>query len=267
MGNFIDLTGQRFGMWTVLSRAANNAQNKAMWNVRCDCGKEKTVSAASLRRGLSKSCGCLYEREDLTGKKFGEWTVISYAGNNRWNVKCTCGTQKTVLGAELKRGDSKSCGCWGYKRVGDAARTHGKTHSRLYRVWCNIKGRCYKPSEASYPNYGGRGIIVCEEWKNDFQAFYDWAMANGYDENAPRFQCTIDRIDNNGNYCPENCRWVDRYVQANNVKKNVFITYNGERLTIAQFARKYNLSVNLVRQRFNRGMSAAEIIDTPIRGR
>ena len=132
-----------------------------------------------------------------------------------WQCLCDCGKLRTAAGYLLVQGHTKSCGCLLKENKG-VPPTHGKSHTRLHVTWHGMKQRCSNPLDKNYNRYGGRGITVCDEWKNDFQAFYDWAMANGYDENAPRGQCTIDRIDNDKGYSPDNCRWVDMKTQRNN---------------------------------------------------
>lgn len=164
---------------------------------------------------------------DLTGRQFGRLTVIKRVEGNirhpQWLCKCECGNESIVFGTNLRRGTTASCGCLGREKAAEQMRinmsTHGKSSSRLYYVWIAMKNRCYRETDKAYENYGGRGIKICDEWLHDFKSFYDWAMANGYDENAPRGQCTLDRIDVNGNYCPKNCRWVDMKIQRNNRRK------------------------------------------------
>ena len=168
---------------------------------------------------------------DLTNMRFGSLIVVKKAerkvkSGSMWVCKCDCGNVIEVARCGLISGRSKSCGCSRIKFLSKnhIAEKHGKSRcnegkcEHLYRVWLGIRQRCNNPNNNRYDLYGGRGIRICSSW-DDYSNFRDWAYANGYDENAPRGRCTIDRIKVNGNYCPENCRWVDMKVQNQNKRK------------------------------------------------
>ena len=149
---------------------------------------------------------------DMTGMQFGEWTVIRRAGNLKggaatWVAKCRCGTEREVIGVDLRQGKSKSCGCIGKSRIGELNRSHGLSKTRLYYIWQNMKARCADPTNE---DYGARGITVCQEWQG-FDQFMSWAHASGYDEHL-----SIERIDVNAGYSPDNCTWADAVTQAAN---------------------------------------------------
>jgi hypothetical protein len=163
------------------------------------------------------------KRADLTGERFGKLEVIGYGKTivqDKKHIryyclcKCDCGKQKLIREDSLKQGDTKSCGC--LLLTNPSVRKHGLSDTRLYKVFRDMKTRCYNSNSPDYKNYGGRGITICEEWLKDYLSFRNWAEANGYDENAKKMQCTIDRIDVNGNYEPSNCRWVSSKIQARN---------------------------------------------------
>jgi len=169
---------------------------------------------------------------DETGNRYGRLTVVCREesikdGVARWLCQCDCGGKKVVIGSKLRRGETRSCGCLEQEtraHNGHRRSVHNMSESRLYGVWSGMKTRCNCPSHPHYEDYGGRGISVCDEWANDFQTFAAWALSHGYDEKAPKGKCTLDRIDPDGNYCPENCRFADMNVQQNNrrdSKKNV----------------------------------------------
>lgn len=204
---------------------------------------------------------------DLTGSKFGRWTVIRYEGINKlhrsmWMCRCECGTEKVIAGYSLTRGGTKSCGCLAKELVIDRNKkrfTHKMSKSRLYEIWALIKQRCYNKKNKDYKSYGGRGIAMCDEWKKDFISFFDWSMANGYNP-----KLTIDRVNNNGNYSPDNCRWATLQEQANNKRVNRLISYKNEIHTIAEWARQVNIKERIIRSRLSMGWSFEKACEKPV---
>ena len=170
---------------------------------------------------------------DLTGQKFNLLTVIEYLGNSKWLCECECGNLKIAYGSDIMSGHTKSCGCLHKK--------HGKFGTRLYNIWCSMKSRCYYKNQKCYKNYGGRGIKVCSDWKDNFNNFYEWAMKNGYSPEAKYGECTLDRINVEKDYSPENCRFTSMKQQQNNRRNNKMITYKGETKSIAEWGRILNI--------------------------
>ena len=206
---------------------------------------------------------------DLTDQRFGRLTVIERDENYvspsgrraaHWICECDCGTRITIIGAALREGVTRSCGCLAReesrKRVIQQFTTHGKRHTRLYEIWKAMKSRCNNPNSSNYKYYGGRGIKVCDEWMNDFQKFWDWAMANGY-----RDDLSIDRIDNDKGYSPDNCRWDTAKRQRNNRRNNRVFTVDGETKTLAEWCEIYEKSYCTSSARLRRGWTIEEALD------
>lgn len=211
------------------------------------------------------------KRNNLIGATFGALKVIGDAGNDQrgnslWLCECKCGNQKIVRGSKLKSGEIKSCGCeWHIfteercHNISNAKIQHGLSGKRLYYIYDNMMKRCYNESSEKYQNYGARGITVCDEWRNDRQAFFDWALSSGYSEHL-----TIDRIDVDGMYCPENCRWSTAKEQANNRTSNHTLTFNNETHTIAEWSEILNIPPKTLYKRIYDGWSVESALTTPV---
>lgn len=219
------MLGKKFGRLLVLERV-NNKGNNVVYRCQCDCGHEINVIGSCLRSGNTKSCGCLAKEVrqktgrrskgrvsarsvDLIGQRIGRLIVLDRAdktasSQQRWRCLCDCGKETFTTTGHLRSGHSKSCGCLGLERATASKIKHGNSNTKLFRVWNGIKQRCSNPNSNVFKWYGAKGVKVCEEWK-DFSRFYAWATSNGYEDGL-----TIDRVDPNGNYEPNNCRWITR---------------------------------------------------------
>lgn len=190
--------------------------------------------------------------QDLTGRKFGEltalridWEKTKASHSTYWICKCSCGSEKSYIASNLTRNHTTSCGC---KTNSMKHKTHGMSNTRLYKEWIGIKRRCGNPSTPHYEYYGGRGISVCEKWKNDFPSFYNCAISNGYNDNL-----TIDRINVDGDYCPENCRWATVEQQAKNKTNLLYAKINGVEKSLCEWSEISGVPLNALRLRYLRG--------------
>ena len=248
------ITGERFGNLTVIGFDHVDKHRASCWLCECDCGKQVVVTRHSLISGKTKSCGCQKRgpaMEDITGKRFGRLTVIRFDHtdqyrNSYWLCECDCGNKTLVTRGGLISGNTTSCGCYNKERVSEASTIHGFSRTLLYKVWRDIRTRCENPNSTAYHRYGGRGIEMCDEWKM-FEKFKDWAIKSGYSKDL-----TIDRINNDVGYNPDNCRWVDWKTQGNNRSTNRNIEFNGHMHTIAEWARILGVNDSTLRSRISR---------------
>ena len=198
----------------------------------------------------------------MIDKTFGRLTVLAehcrtIHRRRIYECLCTCGQISFVDGMRLRNGETKSCGC--LKAQGNH-RTHGQSKTRLYEIWSGMKSRCYNPRKIKYRIYGARGIHICNSWRNSFTVFAEWANDHGY-----RNDLCIDRIDNDGNYCPSNCRWVDRKTQMRNVSYNRILDVRGERLSVAEWADRLNMKIGTLQSRITRGWSPEDAVLLPLK--
>lgn len=202
---------------------------------------------------------------DLTGQKFGRLTVIKIHDYNqttrkyRWECLCVCGNTVFVISSDLKRGHTKSCGCFSAENTKKRLTKHGGRQERLYKIWCGMKERCSNPKRHNYSDYGGRGIVVCDEWMK-YEKFREWALCNEYKNNL-----SLDRIDVNGNYEPSNCRWATMKTQQNNRRNNTLINFNGQTKTLKQWSEEYKINCVTLLTRMSRGWSFEKALTTEVR--
>lgn len=216
--------------------------------------------------------------KDLSGTQVGRLLVIERAedfisknGEKRtmWRCKCECGKYINVRSDCLNGTHTLSCGCYHKERVSESGKKngskikHGESKERLFNIWYLIKYRCEDESSPAYKNYGGRGIAVCKDWSDEETGYFEfkkWALENGYNP-----QLTIDRIDNDGDYEPSNCRWADNITQGNNKRTNVFIEYDGVRKSISQWADSLGISKKVLYRRIELGWDIERAFTQPVR--
>jgi hypothetical protein len=229
----INMIGKKYGRLTVIKEIDPYIDNRGSriirYLCRCECGNEKEVIGIYLRNLTTQSCGC-YNKEiisrkkiNIIGKKFGRWLVIKEVEPKNYNCgvnhrkylcRCECGNEKEVIGIYLRNGESKSCGCLKKEILHQRLTTHNKSKEKIFIVLRNMKNRCYNKNNLDYHNYGGRGIKICDEWLNDPNSFFKWAENNGYKKDL-----TIERINVNDDYKPNNCTFVNRRKQSLNRRK------------------------------------------------
>lgn len=194
--------------------------------------------------------------KNLIGQRFGRLTVIERAENNKnghvcWKCRCDCGVKIVVDGGSLRNGDTKSCGCLKIEKASGRLFRHGLRRSRIYKIWANMKTRCFNPNNSKYPRYGGRGITVYPAWIDDFQAFYDYVSKL---EHFGEKGYSLDRIDNNGNYEPENLRWANAKTQRCNQQDALMVVlYNNKKVVLKDAARLSGINYNTLYSRYCRG--------------
>lgn len=273
MSKSIDLTGQTFNNLTVIHRAKNNKFRQTCWKCQCRCGNVTFVPTNRLLTGRIKSCGCLNSERrlkqiiEVIGQKFGQLTVIKHIENKNGHayMECLCSCGKTTITTinRLKSGSTKSCGCLN-KGINAIMKRliHGMESSSEYRTWKHMKERCYNPTDKSFKNYGGRGIKVCDEWKESFSKFYSHIGPK------PSKKYTIERIDNNLGYFPGNVRWATMREQSNNRRSNYTITLHEHTKTMIQWSRFVGINNGTLWNRIHiLGWPPAKAIFTPVRHR
>ena len=240
MINFEEFKDKKYGKLTIIDKMGRDFYPTSQVISLCECGEHFTCKISDIVNGLFTSCGCdrnepLEHSTDLKGHRFEKLVAIKplYRNKDRrlvWQCKCDCGAMCAIAGKLLVQGKTTSCGCKQRESLVSANLKHGLRHTRLYDEWYGIKRRCYEVTHGAYQRYGAIGITMCDEWKNDFMSFYNWAHANGYREDL-----TIDRIDNTKGYDPYNCRWATCKEQSNNRSYVKRFTYHGQTHTLSEW--------------------------------
>lgn len=267
----VNLIGKKFGKLTVLEFSHSKYKSSiSYWKCKCDCGNEIITSTPQLKKeNKPRSCGCsrnnMWENKFglLIGSKYNRWTILEKyekKKNNRqyfYKCQCDCGGIGIVSASSLRNGRSKSCGCVKNESASKRFTKHGMSRERLYHIWNSMIHRCYDKTSKSYPIYGGRGINVCKNWKDSYACFKDWSLNNGHQNDL-----TIDRINNNEGYFPENCRWITKREQSNNKRNTPMFTYNGKTQSLSFWASELGIKYSILYKRINRmGLSFEEAIN------
>lgn len=261
MSKLKDITGMRFGKLIALSVVEQRGKhNKVLWKCRCDCGHEVNIPYGNLAYGNSKSCGCVHtEQEDISGRRYGSLTAIRCVGKREsdllWEFLCDCGNTVIIKKRQVTHKGIKptrSCGC--------SRKTHGHKHNNTYHTWQGMKARCYNKNSFGWDRYGGRGITVCERWKDSFEDFLE-------DMGECPKGMSIDRINNDGDYEPENCRWATRSQQQRNKRNNRKIVAFGEEKTMTEWEEITGISDSTIDARIKNGLLPEEALSKPVQRR
>lgn len=280
-----DLTGRQFARLTVVEFAGRRGR-RILWFCRCECSNERVVTGENLVSGHSRSCGCSIKGRparnaiDLTGQRFGRWTVLSFDGvrerrRTYWKCLCDCGSTASILGDNLRGGKSISCGCFRIDHISEIKFKHGHAIkgdvTKEYKAWSKLKARCLDENGKDYPRYGGRGITVCERWRESFENFYADIGPK------PSNKRSIDRIDNDGHYScgkcdectisgwPANVRWATDTEQARNKSNTRFIDFDGQSICLSEWSEKTGMRSSVILHRLKRGWSVEASLSKPPR--
>ena len=225
------------------------------------CGKIFNRNIYAIKGNKHKNCGCNTLQYDLRDKRFGKLIAKEPIGSNnhrelQWKCLCDCGNTHITTSNLLRKGITTQCRACSIKQIGEKNKKHEVVSKRLYCCYTNIKTRCTNKKQDTYNRYINRGIDMCKEWKESYLSFQEWAIKNGYSDNL-----TIDRIDNNGNYEPNNCRWVDRKVQSNNRKTNKILEYKEEKDTLSNWSNRLKIPYHYIQYRVKKGLTLEAIVD------
>ena len=208
---------------------------------------------------------------DLTGQRFGMLVAKEIVGQDKhknviWLCECDCGRTHEVVSRALVNGHTTSCGCYSHSKFRHKRlERHGCSKERLYQVWVGMLNRCYDPNRREYPHYGGRGIQVCKEWRESYLSFREWAYSNGFDPELPGKECSLDRIDIDGNYEPSNCQWITMKEQADNKKQTRWLVYRGQKIKFTDASKMSGICPGTIRDRLKRGWSVERALEQPAR--
>ena len=266
MGRAIDITGQTFGEWFVNHRAENRGK-KSYYNCTCSCGTNKDVEASSLRRGKSTNCGCSNDKsKDIIGKRFGKWVAGKQEivdSRSFYLCKCDCGTERLVEGKKLTTvvpgQRSRSCGCDTGRLIAEARTTHGMTNTSEYNIWRTIKQRTRNPEDNDFPEYGAKGINMCDEWFDSFETFFaDMGPkpVEGY---------SVDRRNGFLGYSKENCYWATPTEQARNRASNRVIFVYGRHMTVIEASEISKIPYSTILYRLDAGWTPERAVTEPVR--
>jgi hypothetical protein len=270
-----ELVGKQIGKYTIVSeseiRITKGGFKIRTFNIKCECGKEKTLSRNDIYKSAYSLCKCNHKElgTDIIGNTYSRLTVVSYShvtitpGGSKihhYNCNCSCGGKITARKNSLIQGNPKSCGCISKeKSLNGERRRYGVDLIPEYGVWLGMKGRCYNLNDTKYKNYGARGIIVCNRWLNSFHDFLE-DMGN-----RPSSKHSIERDNVNGNYEPNNCRWATDIEQANNRTNNRVLEIDGISKNLCQWADEVGIKRETLAYRINSGMSPKEAIKKPVK--